>query len=236
MAVKKGLELVFHKEYNKALASFELALDEMPSDKKALISKNMIEKYLDAKKLFDEGKFEEAKKKINEIGGDYSNFTEIKEDIDSFRNQIDEEIKKDAELSNKIDKIRGFVSEKNYDEAKKVIAEIEKEQLNPTQKQQIGDLKSVIDSELARIDAEKKTQESLQAKESKQADITSAKAEELIKKYLLNNGKYVTSIIEVEHEENNQYVVHCYDIIVDHTATSGWYYVNKTTGNITSMF
>lgn len=50
-------------------------------------------------------------------------------------------------------------------------------------------------------------------------------------------------IVEVDYIEGNNYVVHAYDIaIVDkktgegHTMTYGWYYVNKDTGKITSMF
>lgn len=66
--------------------------------------------------------------------------------------------------------------------------------------------------------------------------MSSAEAEQKVREYLINTGKYIPSIIEFDHEENNAYVIHCYDIIVDHTATSGWYYVDKSTGNVTSMF
>jgi hypothetical protein len=66
--------------------------------------------------------------------------------------------------------------------------------------------------------------------------MTPTEAEQKVRQYLINNGKYVPSKIEYDHEENNAYVIHCYDIVVDHTATSGWYYVDKSTGNITSMF
>lgn len=66
--------------------------------------------------------------------------------------------------------------------------------------------------------------------------ITSDKAEQLVRQYLINNSLYVPSAIQYDHDEGNFYVIHCYDIVVDHTATSGWYYVDKTTGNIKSMF
>lgn len=33
-----------------------------------------------------------------------------------------------------------------------------------------------------------------------------------------------------------EFIVHCYDDMGTHTATSGWYYVNKSTGKVTSMF
>lgn len=68
------------------------------------------------------------------------------------------------------------------------------------------------------------------------SSITSQEAEQRVRQYLVNHKKYVPSRIEYDHEDGNSYVIHCYDIVVDHTATSGWYYVNKTTGNISSMF
>ncbi|GGF76720.1 hypothetical protein GCM10010912_22300 [Paenibacillus albidus] len=47
--------------------------------------------------------------------------------------------------------------------------------------------------------------------------------------------------VEVDHSEGNNYVVHVYEVIMDdettgHTATYGWYYVDKSTGKIESMF
>jgi len=60
-------------------------------------------------------------------------------------------------------------------------------------------------------------------------------------KYKLNGSSYL--VTDVDHEEDNMYVIHVYENVVDdaatgegHTATYGWYYVNKKTGEITSMF
>lgn len=65
-------------------------------------------------------------------------------------------------------------------------------------------------------------------------------AEMAVKNYLIRNQKYIPSYIKYDYDEGNDYIIHCYDIIYDtlgaHTATSGWYYVDKNTGNIRSMF
>jgi glucan-binding YG repeat protein len=66
--------------------------------------------------------------------------------------------------------------------------------------------------------------------------VTSDKAEQLVRQYLINNNLYVPKYIQYTFDEGNSYVIHCYDIVVDHTATSGWYYVDKTTGSIKSEF
>lgn len=55
-----------------------------------------------------------------------------------------------------------------------------------------------------------------------------------VKEYLIQvpNGR-----VEFDHEDeaNNAWVIHEYEIVRDHTATSNWYNVNKETGKITDI-
>ncbi|MBW6409599.1 hypothetical protein [Clostridium weizhouense] len=62
------------------------------------------------------------------------------------------------------------------------------------------------------------------------------KAEQKVKEYLANNGKRIASRIEYDHMDEKSYVIHCYDIVKGHAVTSGWYYVDKSNGNVKSMF
>lgn len=58
----------------------------------------------------------------------------------------------------------------------------------------------------------------------------------LIKEYLEKNNLYLASNIEVDSVEDRYYIVHVYDVITNdnesHTATTGWYKVNKYNGEI----
>lgn len=153
---KKGTELMTEKEYNKSISAFDLVLDDKPNDKEVLESKDMVEKYLGAKKLFDEGKTEEANKEVKEISKNYLNINGFNKDVDSLTNKIDESMKADTEMSKNIVKIRALVKVKKYDESKKLIDQLGKEKLSEIQTQQIEDLKSVINSELSRIEYENK--------------------------------------------------------------------------------
>lgn len=58
----------------------------------------------------------------------------------------------------------------------------------------------------------------------------------LVKNYLKNNNTYIASNIEIDSEDSKYYIIHVYDVISNdgesHTATSGWYQVNKYTGEI----
>lgn len=76
--------------------------------------------------------------------------------------------------------------------------------------------------------------------DQKSSTISESKAVSLVKDMFKNYG-YTPSIIEVDHIEGNNYVVHAYEIIQDgeetwHTATAGWYYVDMHTGKIESIF
>ncbi|WP_273126499.1 hypothetical protein [Bacillus weihaiensis] len=69
-------------------------------------------------------------------------------------------------------------------------------------------------------------------------DINSADAEDLVRKYLNFEGNNLMNI-RVDHEEDTKYVVQVYEVVeqegVSHTATYGWYYVDKKTGKIENM-
>ena len=88
---------------------------------------------------------------------------------------------------------------------------------------------------------EKSTIKGDKTKQDQQSDtISESKAISLVKDMFKNYG-YMPSIIEVDHIEGNNYVVHAYEIIQDdektwHTATAGWYYVDMHTGKIESIF
>lgn len=70
----------------------------------------------------------------------------------------------------------------------------------------------------------------------KQNEIDEKEAIKLVKNYLMKNNEYLADHIEVDSVDNKYYIVHVYDIIVNgedsHTATTGWYQVNKYSGEI----
>lgn len=148
--VNKGIELMTQKQYQEAVACFDLVLDDKPNNEKALQLKSMVNKYLDSKDFFDKGDFDEANKKINEINQEYSNYNEFKNDVDSLKDKINKAIKNSKELNDNLDKIREQINNKNYKEAKNLIDKLEKSELDKNQKQQLEDLKGRVNSELSK--------------------------------------------------------------------------------------
>jgi len=205
---KKGIELMAEKEYNESIAAFDLVLDDKPNDKEVLQSKDMIEKYLEAKKLFDAGKTEEANKEVKEISKNYSNFNGFNKDVDSLTKEIDESMKADIEISNNINKIRALVNVKKYNESKKLINQLGKEKLSEIQTQQIKDLKSVIDSELATIEYENKAKVAAEAEaEVKKKAIVLNSSNNNTTSNSVTQAKAYDLVMSVPHLNNNTEIV-----------------------------
>ena len=151
-AINKQLEkadsLVNESEYDKALAQYELILDNDSDNKKAKEAKEMLEEYLDAKKLYDEGKLDEAKESIEKINKSYESYNNFKDNIEGLREKINEGLKTNKDIDSSISKARDLIENKKYEEAKKVLDKINSSDLKENQKQTIYDLKGRVDSEI----------------------------------------------------------------------------------------
>ncbi|MDK2562144.1 hypothetical protein QOZ84_01180 [Romboutsia sedimentorum] len=69
--------------------------------------------------------------------------------------------------------------------------------------------------------------------------ITKEEAVQNVKEYLNKSNGYLPPIIEIDNKNENYYIVHAYEIVKNkdesHTATTGWYYVNLYTGEVSDM-
>ena len=146
--VNKGIELMTQKQYQEAVACFDLVLEDKPNNEKAVKLKDMVNNYLDSKNLFDKGDFDGANKKINEMNQEYSNYSGFKDDVSNLKDKISKAIKNSKEVNENLDKIRDEINKKNYKEAKNLVDKLEKSDLNKDQKQQLEDLKGRVNSEL----------------------------------------------------------------------------------------
>ena len=80
-----------------------------------------------------------------------------------------------------------------------------------------------------------------QTEEKQPAELTSSEAVQLVKNYLnINNDKMH---VEYDHMDGDNYIIHVFEVVIDdpqtnvgHTATYGWYGVNKQTKKIYDAF
>lgn len=165
-AVKQGKEALQKKEYDKALLSFDIVLDNDAKNKEAAILKSIINDYLTAKKYLEQGKTDEAKKTIEGVNTQYSEYP-IKDDIDILKKQIEEVEKTNKVINDEIEKLIILYNDKKYDDGKKLISELSKYNLNSKQNEEINNINIKIEEEQKKTEEEqKKTTEKENIKQS----------------------------------------------------------------------
>ncbi|HBF6648739.1 TPA: hypothetical protein KOT44_002062 [Clostridioides difficile] len=157
-AIEQGKLAMASKEYDKALGSFQLAIDEGSKDEEVLKILQIIEKYNEAKNSFDEEKIEEAKKIADEISEDYKNYA-IKDDIDKLKKEIDDTYKVSQEIKSEIEKLNTLFEEKKYDEAKDAISSLEEKELTENQTKEVNDIKNKVNEEIAKKEEKEEKEE-----------------------------------------------------------------------------
>ncbi|MFV8826368.1 hypothetical protein [Alkalihalobacterium sp. APHAB7] len=114
-----------------------------------------------------------------------------------------------------------------------------------TEQDKVEEKDSSKDQDTKQEDSKKETRQEEngkdeQGKKDQNGLLTEEEAIEKVRSYL--DLQYDPDVnIVVDHEDNGRYLVHVFDIVpgnggVGHTATRGWYYVDRKTGEIESMF
>lgn len=234
-SVKKGTELLKEGEYNKALASYELALDDNKNNNEALKGKDMISSYLNAKKYFEDGKIEKAKETIDKIDDSYKDINTFKEDVDNLKSKINEYIEENKKITENISKVRDLINKKDFNKAKDLINDLEKDNLSSSNKETLKDLKGRVNSEINNEDKEKNsTKKKISYSNFKKPFMTEDEAEELINNelgnekvsygFLRSQGAQATMLYYFKEYQNTDYGV----------VKGQNYIVNGTTGEITT--
>lgn len=93
-AVEQGELALANMEYDKALGSFNLAIQKGDTDEKTKAIKLIIEQYMEAENLYKQGKRKECSEVLSSIDLSYKNYA-IKTSIDDLKNKI-----KDSDQTN----------------------------------------------------------------------------------------------------------------------------------------
>lgn len=173
--VKKSIEqaktLIESKEYDKAIASLQLALDEDKDNEEANTLYSIVDGYQKAKKLVDENKITEAKEIINGINSDYINYA-IKEDIDNLKSQIDNYLKEVENIATLLNEAETMFNNKQYAECKNHINDkiLASQYVTDEQKVKAEELIRKSDEVINEIEAQRVAEEKKKQEEAKKAE------------------------------------------------------------------
>lgn len=119
--VKKSIEqakvLMESKEYEKAILSLEMALDEDSKNKEANKLYNIINGYQEAKLAKEEDNIKEARSILDAIDKEYVNYS-IKKDIDSLKQEVEKHLKETEKVDDLLIKADNLFNKKKYGECK----------------------------------------------------------------------------------------------------------------------
>lgn len=123
--VKKSIEqakvLMESKDYEKAILSLEMALDEDSKNKEANKLYNIINGYQDAKLAKEEDNIKEARSILDAIDKEYVNYS-IKKDIDSLKQEVEKHLKETEKVDELLIKADNLFNKKKYMECKDYLA------------------------------------------------------------------------------------------------------------------
>lgn len=179
-AIEQGKLAVANKEYDKALASFSLALDE--KNDKAQVLHTQTKKMVEAIKAKDEHKWDEANKLFGEVEEVKDGISSLKEDAKQMKKELKSNKEISEQYNNKLSQAQELINNKSLDEAKQLLSSIQQETATndniKEQNQKATQLIAMVDGELAKIADEKKMKEAEEKKKAEEKQKEKQKAEE----------------------------------------------------------
>lgn len=148
-ALDKGKELINERQYEKAVVSLELSLDENPKNKEAKELKDMVESYLEANKALENGNIRKAEVKLKFIGNKENDFPVFKQCVDNLKKYIDEKNEYNKNVKSDMKKLEKFIDDKNYSEAILLTKSLEGRIIEKDQEEIFDKIKLKMISELS---------------------------------------------------------------------------------------
>lgn len=176
-AMEQGKLAVAKGEYDKALGLFELALDEKPKDKEAKSKYDILVALSNVEEAVKNEKWDEALLKGNKLLKEKDLASSLKKEVEQYIQTAEAGKKKLQLVTEKIEKIKTLVNEKNYVEAQKLINELKQDQIlkevDQRYSEEVGNIELAVNEEIkkqkaaeeavakekARVEAEKKKNE-----------------------------------------------------------------------------
>lgn len=243
-ALKKG-------NYTEAIDKFENALEEKETNE----AKNFLhaaESMQESVTLYHKGDFEAATYNLNKLLQKKATKELISKQAHALIKEIQQAKALSDSMKEKMIKGKTLLEQDQYDQALAVFKEVAESnqfiEISSIEKMakdaselmtEAADKKKVADAEKQKQE-EAKQEEEKAKKEQEEANkpLTHEQAEELVKKHL-NLSEPNIKVVYDHDADNGDYIIHVYEFVVDnpqtgegHTATWGWYGVNKQTKTV----
>lgn len=141
--IQEGKLALNNAEYNDAMDNFDKALNEDKENKEAKTLRDIITKYNEAKRLYEEDNLESALKSIENTPKEYEDYN-IRNDLGKLKDKIRIKLGNKEKVDEEIEKAQNLIKNKKYSESKDIIKIIKNKDLTLEQEEKIENLVDII--------------------------------------------------------------------------------------------
>ncbi|MGM7636755.1 lysozyme inhibitor LprI family protein [Bacillus sp. Hm123] len=190
-SMKQAKLAMANGEFAKAKASFELALDEKPDDPEASGIYEQLVVYENVQKAIENGQWDEALTKVEGLKKKKNIEKSLKQSFDELVRMAENGKENERVVAEKVETIKGLVSEKNYESAQKLIDEMK-------QNEQLKVAYHLFSSEVDQLSSEIQSGIQQQAEAKKEVAVREAEA---VKQKAENGSRKVEYYSKLEQTE-----------------------------------
>ncbi|WP_129725997.1 lysozyme inhibitor LprI family protein [Ectobacillus funiculus] len=181
-AMEQGKLALANREFDKALASFELALKEEPKDKEAKVLYERLVVLNQVKEAIENAKWDDALTKANNLLGNGTLESSVKKELEQYVKTAEASKAQYKTVSEKVAYIKGLVNEGKYGEAQTAMGELKQDaSLKPVLdnfSSEVGMIEQTVNTEIMK----QKDAEVAAAKKAAAAAVTASKRQEYLQK------------------------------------------------------
>ncbi|MGG3859301.1 lysozyme inhibitor LprI family protein [Metabacillus fastidiosus] len=175
-AMKQAYAALQKEEFDKAAASFQLALDEKPEDEEAGTAYEQLTLFKEVQQANDENDWDTAVKKADQFLEKEDLLPPLKQEVEKYKKTAIDSKEKQSTLHNQLAEIEALINKQNFVEAEKRLKGLTDEKSLENEQQKVNELSASVNAGLQNATKEKAIQP-----EEKKIESTSKKNEYLQK-------------------------------------------------------
>ncbi|MED4454500.1 lysozyme inhibitor LprI family protein [Metabacillus fastidiosus] len=175
-AMKQGYAALQKEEFDKATASFQIALDEKPEDEEASKAYEQLTLFKEVSKANDEKDWDTAVKKTDQLLKKKDLLPPLKQEVEKYKKTAIDSKEQQSTLYNQLEEIKALINKQDYEEAEKRLEGLKDEKSFENEQQKVNELSASVKAGL-----QNKTKEETVQPEEKKTESTSKKDEYLQK-------------------------------------------------------
>ncbi|MEC2074482.1 lysozyme inhibitor LprI family protein [Metabacillus fastidiosus] len=188
-AMKQAYAALQNEEFDKAAASFELALDENPGDQEASKAYEQLTLFKEVKEANDEKDWDVSIEKADQLLKKTDLLPSLKQELEKYKKTAIDNKEKQSTLHDQLAEIEALINKQNYTEAEKQLKQLKEGKSLENEQQKVNELSDSVKDALQN----KAKEETVQPKE-KETEGPSKKNE-----YLQKLAKVESSFGDLDH-------------------------------------